>query len=134
MYNNAKYDILKKNKRLIPIFSFNSRFINYYFNGRVLISFQRNIKNYAILSLYGQRKRQIIISIIFAYLVILILSYFLGCIAYKINTSTEPIPDPITYEGYIATGIVFSIILIINCIIISAVFHRSPLSIYIENK
>lgn len=134
MYNNAKYDILKKIKDSFPYLAsilVSSIIIS---TGGFLISFQRNIKNYAILSLYGQRKRQIIISIIFAYLVILILSYFLGCIAYKINTSTEPIPDPITYEGYIATGIVFSIILIINCIIISAVFHRSPLSIYIENK
>lgn len=135
LYKNAEklqYGILKNNLPIICALLLIATLIS---TGGILISLQNNLRNYAIMSLYGEKRRDIVFYIMAAYALMLFLAFEIMILLCKTSFIIELI-GPITFvpEGKMINFLIFVLVFIVNLLILRSIFRKEPLKIYINNR
>jgi ABC-type antimicrobial peptide transport system permease subunit len=102
----------------------------------ILLSFHNNLKAYAVLYLFGEKRRQLLGYILINYVVLTLLSYFIALIFMKVPLFKTVFGGETTIvkEGYYISILMFSLIFAMNGFIIQHIFHKQPLKLYIYNR
>jgi len=101
--------------------------------GSVYIIMHKNIRNFAVLSLYGEKIKTLIRATESIYAFAFILAYIIAAVYCKL-TSNELTAYRQMPGNYLLSFLMLAVIFAVNCAIITAVFRRTPMRLYIENR